>query len=212
MSLPGSGSEPSLIVADASVWISLTASGRLEDVVDGIGAPIAIADIALNELERGRAKGHDAPHRVSALVGAARVLSLCLTAADEQTFLSLVAGPTVETLDDGEAATLALALRLGAVAVIDERKATAIAARRFPALQVRSTTDLLFAALPHENEGQGPLADALFAALQGARMRVPQHWLERVANTLGTKRLRLCQSLPASLRNPRAPDVTLVGA
>ena len=66
-----------------------------------------------------------------------------LPEAAEETYLSLVAGPVSQTLDDGEAATLALALEVGAIAIIDERKAIKLAQTRFPDLRIVSTTDLL---------------------------------------------------------------------
>jgi predicted nucleic acid-binding protein len=198
------------LIADASVWINLAASGRLEDILDAIGEETGVAEIALSELERGRAKGHEAPKAVAALVARGRVAALALSPADEALFLSLVAGPAVDTLDDGEAATLTLAVRLGATAAIDERKATTIASRRFPKLEVRSTADLLFAALPDEGDGQGPLSDALFAALQRARMRVPSTLLDKVAAVLGPERVARCLSLPASIRTPRPKDAALL--
>ena len=202
MSHPSFSAESRQFVADASVWINLVASGYLDEVLDAMGMRAIIPSIAIRELERGRTKGHDTSARISDLVAAGRVTATPLAVADESVFFSLVSGTTAGTLDDGEAATLALAVRLGAVAVIDERKATTLGIARFPDLQMRSTTDLLFATLPDEGDGQGPLADALFSALRGARMRVPAHHLTRVAAVLGPDRASCCPSLPAAVRDP----------
>ena len=200
MAFPACGTDAPQQIADASVWINLVATGRLAEVLEALSAPIAIAEVALQELERGRTNGHDAYAQISPLVRSGRVEALPISLADEALYLGLVAGGTADTLDDGEAATLVLAAGLSAVALIDERKATTLAKRRFPLLEVRSTTDLLFETLPYEGGNVGPLAEALFAALQRARMRVPHHWQARVVEVLGLERTRLCRSRPAHLR------------
>lgn len=189
------------LIADASVWINLAASGHLEDVLGALCIPVGIARIALSELERGQARGYDTFAQVDHLVQTGLITALNLEEIDEPLFLELISGGTADTLDDGEAATLALSVRLKAEVAIDERKATALASRRFASLVVRSTTDLMFETLPHEEGDGGLLADALFNALQGARMRVPVSLQRRVADMLGPDRLKQCPSLPASLRN-----------
>ena len=200
MAFPVSGTDAPQQIADASVWINLAATGRLVEVLEAVGAPIAIAEVALRELERGRTNGHDAYGQISPLVRSGRVQTLPIGLADEALYLRLVAGGTADTLDDGEAATLVLAAGRSGVALIDERKATTLGRRRFPTLEIRSTTDLLFETLPYEGGHVGPLAEALFAALLKARMRVPHHWQARVVEVLGVERTRLCKSLPAHLR------------
>ena len=173
MDFPESGAEVSWQVADASVWINLAATGRCAEILAALGAPVAIVDVALRELQRGSSNGHDVLAHIEPLIQSGQIGVATMTPDDEDLFLSLVAGATAETLDDGEAATLAVAVRLKGIALIDERKATAIAKQRFPALDLRSTTEVLFATLPDEETRIGPLADALFLALRDARMRVP---------------------------------------
>lgn len=209
MAFPVYGTDSPGQIADASVWINLVATGRLEEVLDALNAPMAIAEVALSELERGRANGHDAYAQIYPLVQSGKTPVVAISLADEDVYLSLVAGGTAETLDDGEAATLVSAAALSAVAVIDERKATTLGQRRFPSLEIRSTTDLLFDTLPYEGSHFGPLAEALFAALQGARMRVPAHWQSRVVEVLGPERACLCRSLPAHLRTANKPAATV---
>ena len=57
-------------------------------------------------------------------------------------FSALVVGSVRDTLDDGEAATIACALEHEATVLIDEKKATRLCAERFPHLTVGSTVDL----------------------------------------------------------------------
>ncbi|PTQ59428.1 putative nucleic acid-binding protein [Sphingomonas aurantiaca] len=191
--------EPPL-VADASVWINLVAGGRAVDVLRALAKPTIIPSIALGELERGRDKGRSAYAGITPLIAAGYVTVIDLPEAAENSYLSLVAGRASQTLDDGEAATLALALHLGATALIDERKAIGIAAARFPDLTVATTTDLLLSALVRSVMDADTLAAALFASLTQARMRVPDHLFDEVCDCLGADRARLCLSLPARVR------------
>jgi predicted nucleic acid-binding protein len=190
-----------MMVADASVWINLTATGGAHRILQAIARPLAITDVALGELEQGRLKGRRTAGEVSALIRVGLIEVVPLTVEDERLFLSLVGGTASETLDDGEAATLACAVRLGACAVIDERKATNLAARRLEALELCSTCDLLLG--PNVREALGPtgLANALFLALTGARMRVPDVHATTVVELLGD-RAAYCNSIPARFRLP----------
>lgn len=108
------------------------------------------------------------------------VREVSLTSADEAIFLDLVAGPTSQTLDDGEAATIAYALGSGAVALIDERKATDLCADRYPVLTVMSTTDLLLSDPITSSFPIDGLSKCLFLALTVARMRATDRHLAGV--------------------------------
>lgn len=192
--------EPPL-VADASVWINLVASGLALEVLRALPSPTMIPRIALDELERGREKGHSAYAGVTPLIAEGYASVVDLPEEAEDTYLTLVAGPASQTLDDGEAATLALALHFGATALIDERKAIRIAAARFPNLIVATTTDVLLRTNLSSILGEAKLATGLFAALTQARMRVPVHLQDQVCECLGPDQAQLCLSLPASTRN-----------
>lgn len=186
-------------IADASVWINLIATERAHVVLRATPVPLRITDVALAELERGRLKGRQAADEMAALLHMGLTEVVALADEDEALFLSLVSGTAADTLDDGEAATLACAHRLGVSALIDEKKATQIAARRFETLQVLSTVDLLLS--PEVRAACGSdLGDALFGALTGARMRVPDHHADEVVRVVGVERARSCNSLPARLR------------
>ncbi len=203
-----SGSRPDLaplLVGDASFWISLVASSRVELLLDAFGGPSAITDIALAELERGRSKGRAAPDAVGALVRRGTIEVVCCAPDDEDLFLGLVVGAAVDTLDDGEAATLVCAARLGGAAVIDERKATTLASVRFPKLRVLSTVDLMLDAHVRAAVGDAVVADAVFDALTGARMRVPPGRLADVVALVGPGRLASCHSLPSRFRAVAPP-------
>lgn len=193
-----------MMIADASVWINIVATGEAHRILQALPRPLAITDVALDELERGRLKGRRAAEEVAALLRRGALQVVALSAEDEPLFLSLVAGTASETLDDGEAATLACGLRLGTGVVIDERKATSLAARRFADLEVRSTCDLLLGPDVRGALGTARLADALFRALVDARMRVSEDNALTVVDLVGD-RAAACSSIPARFRNSGAP-------
>jgi hypothetical protein len=189
-----------MAVADASVWINLAATGCAERILRLHRGSLEITRIALSELERGREKGRRAADEVAAWLHLGLIEVVELDPQDEELFLSLVAGDAVQTLDDGEAATLVHAQRVGAIAYIDERKATSLASVRFPALAVASTVDLLFTPHIRGGLGEADLGDALFRALLDAKMRVAAHHAPEVIACIGRERAEGCISFPASVR------------
>ncbi len=197
------------LIADASVWINLIAGGRAVEVLRALASPTIIPSIALGELERGRDKGRSAYAGVTSLIAAGVVKVIDLPTEAEDVYLTLVAGRASQTLDDGEAATLALALHLRATALIDERKAIGIAAVRFPHLTVATTTDLLLSTCVRSALKADTLAATLFASLTQARMRVPDHLLDEICGCLGPDRTRLCLSLPARVRRGMADPAAI---
>lgn len=206
MSHPGSWLDGAAsLVSDASVWINLVATERAEVVLRASSVRHLITSTARGELDAGRAKGRRTAIVVAELIDMGLISEVALGPAEEETFLGLVAGPVSETLDDGEAATIAYALGSGSVALIDERKATALCERHFPFIKVMSTTDLLLSQAVQEVLTAQDVADSLFRALSVARMRVPERHLPEVCRLLGPERRQLCQSLPAIWRRSPQP-------
>ena len=114
-------------------------------------------------------------------------------------FESLVSGSAAETLDDGEAATIACAIERSAVALIDDRKAIRTCTERFPNLTVGCTVDVL--AQRHVQAALGTrLGDAVFSALDLGRMRAPERYAQSVVDLIGKDRAVSCRSLPRRFR------------
>ncbi|WP_279357485.1 hypothetical protein [Methylobacterium indicum] len=203
MHLSGSPSNrASPLIGDASFWINLFATGQSEILLNVFGEFPRITDAALGELGRGRSKGRRAAELMNTLVRAGGVKVEHCAAEDEQDFLNLTVGPAAKTLDDGEAATLVCASRLGGTAIIDERKATALAEIVFPSLQVISTVELIIEAGKISKLDGDFISDAIFNALVDARMRVPDRYLSTVVSLLGAERASKCLSLPTHVRIP----------
>jgi predicted nucleic acid-binding protein len=112
--------------------------------------------------------------------------------------MNLVSGAASDSLDDGEAATIAFALEQSAIALIDERKANRICRERFAGLAVAKTIDVLAHKNVQAAMGRDRLAEAVFNALNDSRMRVPIDQIEWVIQLLGAERAAKCVSLPRS--------------
>ena len=192
-----------MFVADTSTIINLNATNRATQIIHALPNKLVIEQTVMEELELGRLRGRgdaDTAERLAA-TGVIEVVRLGPEGLDH--FEALVAGPAVDTLDDGEAATIALAVETRAIPVIDERKAHRICRDRFPSLQVRSTLALL--AYPNVETALGPieLADAVFQALITARMRVFTDYIDWVVSLIGPQRAAKCMSLPRNVRERR---------
>jgi predicted nucleic acid-binding protein len=190
------------IAIDASTAINLNATGRAADILSCFGGRMVVPDVVLGELEDGIPKGRRDAELTKRLAELGLVRVVSLSAAGWKFFEELVVGEAAETLDDGEAATIAYAVETGAMAIIDERKANRICAQRYKTVAVAATVDLLAHESVENVLGRAALSDAIFAALSVARMRVLPHHLDWVVGLIGMERASECASLPRSARQP----------
>ncbi|MEA2823441.1 MAG: hypothetical protein QOJ86_5445 [Bradyrhizobium sp.] len=188
-----------LLVADTSTVINLNASGSAAEILHALPYKIAIVDVVQQELDVGRERGRRDAQLTSFLVAANHLEVASLGESGWTHFEQLVTGAAAETLDDGEAATIAYALELSGAAVIDENKATKICARRYPSLLVASSLDLFGHPMVCDVLGPKRLAEAVFLALREARMRVLPRHHKWVLDLIGLERAALCPSLPRFL-------------
>jgi predicted nucleic acid-binding protein len=195
-----------LVVADASAVINLNATGYAREIIRALPNPFVVVNAVMAELEEGQRRGRQDAHLLNGLLSDRLVEIVRLNELACEWFEGLVIGRATETLDDGEAATIAYAVEHLALALIDERKANRICAERFPELSIASTVDLLGHPKLEETLGRQALADAVFNALQYARMRVSFHKAGWVVDLIGRERAAICSSLPNSVRfaNPKS--------
>ena len=189
------------VIADTSVVINLNATNRAETILDALPNPFLVVSEVVLELETGLQTGRNDAAALKAWHTSGRVQIVRLGDTGIGHFSNLVSGPAAQTLDDGEAATIALALEMEppAIPLIDERKANRICADRFAHLVTGSTVDLLAQDDIQATLGSARLADAVFNALLAGRMRVLPHHLDWVVNLIGLERARQCDSLPRSV-------------
>ena len=187
-----------VIATDASTVINLTATGCAAGIVLALKRQFVVVDSVQDELEAGRRSGHENAALLRQLVSGGIFHAVRLDEVGFSHFESLVVGPAVATLDDGEAATIAYALSTGAQVAIDERKASAICSQRFPELVVSSTVDLLAEAAVVEALGRDELSAAVFRALLHGRMQVSSRNLSWVIDLIGQDKASTCASLSRS--------------
>ncbi|MDP2079860.1 MAG: hypothetical protein U0934_16910 [Pseudotabrizicola sp.] len=184
-----------VIVADASVLINLNATGYFEAILKASVCTVHVTQNAFDELKRGSRNGHRDSSDVEALAERGLIKIVDLAQNAEPVYRALIEGPASETLDDGEAATIAYAHAIGAVALIDEKKASRICSGRFPDLCVASTAELLLDTRISRALGSSH-ADAVLLALTGARMNVPPEHLDAIRRLIGEESASRCRSLP----------------
>lgn len=192
--------DPAALVGDTSTVINLNATGCASEILRALPQRFLVVDVVSSELDRGRRNGRADADILKELAAERLIKIVKLDQIGEAHFERLVVGPAAETLDDGEAATIAYAAAAGMTVVIDERKATRLCAELFPMIQINSTVDILCQADVGRTLGVAALADAVFSALKNGRMRVlPQH-VQWVVGLIGQERAAECPSLPKHAR------------
>ena len=195
---------PAPVVADTSVVINLNATGCAEAILRALPNRCVVVEQVSLELQIGRRTGRPDADALAVLIQENLIEHAQLEEVGLVHFADLVTGPAAETLDDGEAATIACAIERGAVALVDERKANRICAERFPGVGIGCTVDVLAQRHVQAALGSG-LADAVFSALDRGRMRVPDHHGQWVLDLVGQERAAGCRSLPKRFRGSSPP-------
>lgn len=193
-------SSTTVLVADTSTIINLNATNRGSQIIQALPNKLVIERTIIEELEFGRLRGRSDADITERLAADGIIEIVRLGAGGLDRFETLIAGSAIDTLDDGESATIAYALEADAIPLIDERKAHRICRDRFPSLPVGSTLDLLAHPNVERTLGSIELADAVFQALFTARMRVFVHHIQWVIDLIGSERARRCISLPRNAR------------
>ena len=187
------------VVADTSVVINLNATGCAETILRALPNRCVVVEQVSLELQVGRRTGRPDADALAVLIQENLIEHTQLGEVGMLHFADLVTGSAAETLDDGEAATIACAIERRAVPLVDERKANRICTERFPGLGIGCTVDVLAQRHVQAALGGG-LADAVFSALDRGRMRVPDHHGQWVLNLVGQERAAGCRSLPKRFR------------
>lgn len=183
------------LIADASVLINFLGTGIVETLLVNLGRPLIMADEAMAEIRR-----HPFPDMdLSASMGILGKRGLVHVAQLQArtTFYELTANDLTGGLDDGEAATIALAIERSnnAVVVLDERKASRIFAERWPARSCASTVMLLAQPQVRGSLTAEDFVQACCNALRHAKMRVPAEAISWMVEVIGAEKARSFASL-----------------
>jgi predicted nucleic acid-binding protein len=201
MQLQTSWTDPdAILVADTSTIINLNASGSSREILRAVPNRVVVAEAVLAELEAGKQRGHQDADYLKELLNDGLIEVITMGDVGTQHFEELVIGPATGTLDDGEAATIAIAIEQQGIALIDEPKAHRICSERYPDLRTGCTVDIFAHPEVLRALGEQTLALSVFNSLTYARMNVLPHHADWVVKVVGTDRAAYCISLPKSVR------------
>ena len=185
------------VIIDTSVAINLNGTQFSEGIIKALNAQLVMTEIARGELS----PGYEDANLIDNLTKRELLQIMPLCPEGEEVFFNLVSGQASQTLDDGEAATIALAHITDSIAAIDEKKATILCEKDFPSLGLVSTIELLSHPNVLNSLGEKNLADAVYNALKFSRMRVPLQNIDWVLRIIGAERAAECTSLPRAFKN-----------
>jgi predicted nucleic acid-binding protein len=185
------------LVLDASAAINFLGTGIASELLTLLDRPLLMADRAFRELRRHPMPGRDHESELSTLTDSGCIVIHTLEAEARELFFDLTSADSPNGLDDGEAATIALAVSHSrpAVPVLDDRKARNLLTRRWPSGHALYTVDLLADQRIGRGIAKAMLADAVHLALTHARMRVPTESRRWVVGLIGADRARKCRTL-----------------
>ena len=187
--------EHRVLVLDASAAINILGSGRPLDLLRALDRQILIEETALREVKRDPVTGQPADGVIQSLTSMGALQVTTMSGPTFNDFLGMVGAHPPDDLGDGEAATIAYAIEIGAVAVIDDKKAIRIASQKNPLVPVLQSFDLFVSELLRHQLGEVAVSDLLYSALKHARMRVPKSHHAWTIELLGEDRAINCPSL-----------------
>lgn len=182
------------LVLDTSVLINLHACTYGDRVLRAITNDIVVPDIVARELEHETSRKNGDHNFLHNLILGSKMTIANMTDAEYELFATLSGGSP--SLDDGEAATIAIAARRGFRAVVDERKGRVRAAALMNDVEPGWSLDLLRHPSVVQSLGEHPAADALYLALRHGRMRIPAERRDEVVELIGRARALECPCLP----------------
>ena len=188
-------SDHGVLVIDASIAINVLGTGRPADLLRMLNRKVLIDELALEEVTSDPFSKLPGREAMEALIRPGLISSVRLSALAFEVFLELTGATPPDDLGDGEAATIAQSFDIGAVPVIDERKATRISLSLRPKHPILHTIDILACSAVTTALTRQELGDLIHAALSHARMRVPIPCRDWVCAVIGPERARSCPSL-----------------
>lgn len=182
------------LILDASVLINLHASSKGVRILSAIPNKIYVARNVADEMQVGDGSVPSERDFVFKLEERGLLEIIDMKDGDLAIYENYVSGE--RSLDDGEAATIAMALKRGCLPVIDERKACSRLAKDAPGLSVPTTVDLMLSQPVKQSLSPMDRRHAVYKALTDARMHVRPDQRDSIIELIGTERAVQCNSLP----------------
>jgi predicted nucleic acid-binding protein len=193
------------VIADASVLINFLGTEIVGTLLAYLKRPLVMAEEAMGEVKRHPFPGANLAADLGRLRESGLVQVVQLGAIGRAHFYELTADDLMGGWDDGEAATIALAVERGdtSVVVLDEKKAARVLAERWPGRALTHSVMLLAQAQIRGSLSSTEFAKACCCALQHARMRVPAEAVEWMVDVIGSEQARTFTTLAKMLRTNR---------
>lgn len=182
------------LVPDTSVLINLHACSFGEQVLRVLPNEIFLPEIVAQELDHETSHANGENGFIKSLIEQNVIQVLQLDDAAYRIFETLISSPG--SLDDGEAATIAVAVTQGLMPVIDERKGRARAKNLMNGHSPAWSLDLLVHPAVQAGLPNGAFIQAVYFALRDGRMRIDEGRCETVIDLIGIERAKDCTSLP----------------
>lgn len=156
------------LVLDSSVAINLLATERPWEILAALGYQACVAEQVLGEVARCPITKHKYEHARHPFRLSPNVDIVRLNDVELEDFVEIA-----QSVGDGEAASIALAIARHWPLALDDRRARVIARRREPGLSLKWTTELLRAEAVVATFSSDEVGAFYAAALKHARMYVP---------------------------------------
>ncbi|WP_287339282.1 DNA-binding protein [Mesorhizobium sp.] len=182
------------LVLDTSVLINLHACKYGERILSAIPNEVVVPEIVAGELEHETSRRNGEHPFLHGLVTSGIVTLAAMTDAEYEIFHELTS--TSPSLDDGEAATIAIAEARHFLPVVDERRGRSRASALMKARTPGWSLDLFCHPAVIAVLGDQPAVEALYLALRHGRMRIPSESGDGVIALIGVERSLDCTCLP----------------
>lgn len=182
------------LVPDTSVLINLHACTFGERVLRAIPNDIVLPETVVAELNHETSHANGENGFIQRLISEHLVKVVQMDDVAARLFETMIRSPG--SLDDGEAATIAVAVSKGFLPIIDDRKGRGRAQSLMNGQAPAWSLDLLVhPAVQADLAGDGYI-EAVYLALREGRMRIDEERCEAVARLIGFERALACNSLP----------------
>jgi predicted nucleic acid-binding protein len=182
------------LVPDTSVLINLHACTFGEQVLRAIPNDIILTETVVAELNHETSYANGENGFIQRLIAADVVKVVRMDDEAARLFENLICSPG--SLDDGEAATIAVAVSQGFLPVVDERKGRARAQCLMKEQMPPWSLDLLVHPAVQSELTDSGYINAVYLALREGRMRIDKDRCEAVIQLIGIERAKECESLP----------------
>ena len=182
------------LVLDTSVLINLYACSYGERILTAIPNGIIVPQVVAAELEHETSRKKGEHGFLHGLIAGGKVTLGEMSDEENALFANLTSGSP--SLDDGEAATIAIGAKRQFLPLLDDRKGRAQAIHVLCGREPGWSIDLFRHASVTSALGNAAAIEALYLALLNGRMRVPVESTEYIIDLLGRERARDCTCLP----------------